>query len=151
MCGKIGGNTATLLEKAFKWALSSTQAHFWWLSCSFCFTLRDRIMMRWHYSQGKSIPASWNRHRRKNSLLFIGNACAAQSQKFKEVQSFCSSSFSLFVLIGPLFGVTVVGSLLFQGAIDPWKARDVKYAPFGELGKGCGTDVCSTRDSWTGH
>lgn len=58
LCGKIGGNTATLLEKAFKWALSSTQAHFWWLSCSFCFTLRDRIMIRWHYSQGKSrMPA----------------------------------------------------------------------------------------------
>ena len=106
---------SNIIWKAFKWAISSTQAHFWLLSCSFCFTLWDRIMMRWHYSQGKSwMPAEIDT---KERIIYFSLEmlvlCRARNLKklshlFFLVLPFCFHSPSFWE-------VNFLGSLWFQG------------------------------------
>lgn len=108
---------SNIIWKAFKWAISSTQAHFCLLSCSFCFTLWDRIMMQWHYSRGKSwMPAEIDTEER---ILYFSLEmlvlCRARNLKKLSLWFFLVLPFFFFFHL-PSFGeVNFVDSLLFEG------------------------------------
>lgn len=72
-----------------------------------------------------------------------------QSQKFKETQPlvFSGSSFFFFFSFALLWGGEFRGQPVISGATDLWKAKDVRYASFGECRRGFKMDACSTGDS----
>lgn len=97
---------SNIIWKAFKWAISSTQAHFCLLSCSFCFTLWDRIMMQWHYSRGKSwMPAEIDTEER---ILYFSLEmlvlCRARNLKKLSLWFFLVLPFFFFFFICPPLG-----------------------------------------------
>lgn len=72
-----------------------------------------------------------------------------QSQKFKETQPlvFSGSSFFFFFSFVLLWGGEFRGQPVISGATDLWKAKDVRYASFGECRRGFKMDASSTGDS----
>lgn len=126
-------------------SLSSTQAPFWLLSCSFCFTLWDRIMMRRHYSRSKSwMPAEMDTEERilyfSLEMLVLRRArnLKKRSLLFFLILSFCFHS-------PPIFG-GFGGQPVVPGAMDLWKTRDLKHAPCEEYRREFEIDVLRAGD-----